>query len=118
MSGFITDSDLVSRGVRYFRSLFILYFLSGINVTSVILFQSLGSSVKAGILAGSRQVLFFAVLLLLLPRFFGVLGVWITLPVSDGMTLVLSVVLLVAEYKRLNSLDRNKVSEQSSYSAP
>ena len=45
-------------------------------------FQSIGMASKAIFLSVSRQVLILIPCLLILPQFYGQLGVWISMPVS------------------------------------
>ncbi len=101
LSWFITDPKVIDWGYNYFRLMLSTFFLAGLNITTVVLFQALGRSVKAGTIAVMRQIVFFFSLLALLPLFFGTIGVWLTMPVSDVLTVLLSLVLLAYEFRRL-----------------
>ena len=100
---FLNDAELSRRGTTYLRVLFSAFFLSGINITTVIFFQALGKSLQAGIVAAARQVVFFGALFWALPVFTGILGIWLVMPVADMLTLLLSVGLLIREFSRLSS---------------
>ena len=72
------------------------------QVTAVQFFQSIGHAGKSIIISMSRQLVFLIPLLLILPNFFGVKGVWYSTPISDFMAFVLSVVMVTIYFKRLD----------------
>ena len=100
---FITDPGLVSWGQGYFRILFAVFFLSSINLTALTLFQALGKGGKAAVLSLSRQIVFFIPIALVLPLFTGVIGLWWAVPASEVLTLFMTLIFLVVEYRRLTS---------------
>ena len=53
-------------------------------------FQSIGKAKLSIFLSLTRQLLFLAPCLLILPRFFELKGIWISLPVSDSLSFVTS----------------------------
>ena len=55
----------------------------GFQMVTSNFFQSIGMASKAIFLSISRQVLVLIPCLLILPRFYGQLGVWISMPISD-----------------------------------
>ena len=55
----------------------------GFQMVTSNFFQSIGMASKAIFLSISRQVLGLIPCLLILPRFYGQLGVWISMPISD-----------------------------------
>lgn len=61
----------------------------------------MGKPVKSAILSLARQIIFFVPAALILPQFFGVVGVLWTGPVADGLAFVLSLVLLLYENHHL-----------------
>jgi putative MATE family efflux protein len=75
--------------------------LIGFQVITSNYFQSVGKPVQGTILGISRQLLIFIPLLLILPRFLGLNGVFLTMPVSDILSVVLSAVFIRRELKRL-----------------
>jgi Na+-driven multidrug efflux pump len=58
-------------------------------------FQSIGMAGKAIFLSLSRQVLFLIPRLVVVPLFFDIKGVWMALPISDAISSVVSVVLIL-----------------------
>jgi len=73
-------------------------------------FQAIGKPVQSTILSLSRQILFFIPSLLLLPAFFEkiglppIYGVYWTFPVSDFLSVVLSGVFVLMEFKKWKKL--------------
>ena len=56
---------------------------------------------QSAILSLARQIIFFVPAALILPVFFGVIGVLWTGPVADGLAFVLSLIFLIVERNRL-----------------
>jgi len=73
--------------------------LVGLNVITSILFQALGKAKPAFLLSISRQLLFLIPLVILLPRFYGLYGVWAAYPISDFLAFLLSGFLLLRVYR-------------------
>ncbi len=97
----VPDPKMVEIGVPFFRILFSTFLLTGVINNSATLFQALGKGWKASIIFLSRQVVFFIPLLIFLPDYFGVNGVWLSIPAAEGLTLIIIAVLLVTEFKKL-----------------
>ena len=72
--------------------------LIGLNVVTSTLFQALGKARPAFLLSISRQLLFLIPLVILLPRLYGLSGVWAAFPVSDFLAFMLSGLLLFRTY--------------------
>lgn len=65
------------------------------------LYQCLGFSIPATVLASCRQGIFFIPIILLAPRFLGLTGVQITQPAADLMTFLISVPFHVYFFRRI-----------------
>lgn len=63
-------------------------------------FQAIGKATPALLLTLTRQGFFFIPLILLLPRFYGELGVWISFPIADLLATVVTGFYLRKEVKR------------------
>ncbi len=97
---FTTDNELIDLSVTGLRYVFILYPIVGFQMTTSMFFQSIGMVKKAIFLSLTRQVIFLIPCLLILPRLWGVNGVWISLPIADFASAILSTVLLVSQLRR------------------
>lgn len=104
LSAFITDINIVETGLRNFRLMYCIFPTYGLLIMVVTYFQSLGKAKKAGLLVILRQLMLVVPLVLILPHLLGgnVLGVWIALPLNDIIILLVALVLIREEYKKLN----------------
>jgi len=66
-----------------------------IMILNMTLFQAIGKPKPAGILAISRQLVFFVPAVLILPHFFGARGIWLAMPLVDGIVVIISVVIMI-----------------------
>jgi len=64
-------------------------------------FQAIGKAVPALLLTLTRQGFFFIPLILILPTFFGELGVWVSFPISDVLATLVTGLYLKNEVKKL-----------------
>ena len=78
--------------------------LNGFQVVSWAYFQAVGKPKQAMILTTTKQVLLVIPLVILLPRFFALDGVWIAMPIADFLAACLAAVLLFVEMRRLREL--------------
>ncbi|MBT8188213.1 MAG: MATE family efflux transporter [Croceitalea sp.] len=62
-------------------------------------FQSIGKAIPALLLTLTRQGFFFIPLILLLPQFFGEMGVWMSFPIADLLATVVTGLYLMREIK-------------------
>jgi len=72
----------------------------GFQITGCNYFQAVGKPVQSTILSLSRQVLIFIPLLLILPKFMGIDGAWITAPIADVLAVTITSVFLFYELRR------------------
>ena len=63
-------------------------------------FQAIGKARPALLLTLTRQGFFFIPLILILPKFFGEFGVWISFPISDVLATVVTAYFLNREVKK------------------
>lgn len=105
---FIKDISIVEKGVGSFRLMYSIFPVLGIFIISVTFFQALGKGSKAGILVMLRQVVVFIPTVIFLPRLMHMLGVWISIPITDGIVLLVAISNLLMEYRRLED-DRKEL---------
>ena len=102
---FSTDAALIENGVFPFRMIMLLFPFIGFQVIGAGFFQSIGKAVPSIVLSLTRQVLFLIPLIILLPLVMGIDGIWISFPVADFLSIVVTGVLLAREIKRINRLE-------------
>lgn len=73
----------------------------GASVIFAGFFQGIGRALPAMFLSLARQVVFFLPGLLILPRLFGLTGLWGAIPVSDGLSFVASLAWTAWMFRRL-----------------
>lgn len=73
------------------------------NKACFIFLQALGKALSSTVLSMLREVVFGVGFAILLPIWFGLDGVLYSMPVSDILTFVVSVVLILGTYRELNS---------------
>ena len=89
--------------VRAFRIYLCLMPLACVNKATFIYLQSLGKAMLSTLLSMVREVVFGVGFALLLPLFFGLDGVLYSMPVSDALTFVISVVAIVSTVRTLKA---------------
>jgi Na+-driven multidrug efflux pump len=77
--------------------------LAAIQITGSVYFQAVGKRGESFVLGLSRQYLILIPIILVLPRFIGVDGVWFAFPLADLIASSLTITLLVREVRRLGS---------------
>ncbi|MDR1601391.1 MAG: MATE family efflux transporter [Tannerella sp.] len=98
-SMFTDEAQLVDLAVPGLRWVFAVYPLVGFQMVSSAFFQSIGKAGKSIVLAMTRQMLFLVPILLVLPNFLGTEGVWMSMTVSDFISVLLAAFLLYNELK-------------------
>ena len=101
-SAFTRDKDLIEIVVPGLRIVMIFFPVIGFQMVASNFFQSIGVPGKAIFMSLTRQVLFLLPLLLMLPSFFGIKGVWYSMPAADLLASVIAAYLLVLQYRKTN----------------
>ena len=101
MRMFTKDPELMASGRNALRLCVVLLPLAGCQVVGAAFFQALGKAIPALLLSLSRQVLVLIPLIIFLPRFFGLNGIWISFPVADVVTFIITMALVSAELKNI-----------------
>lgn len=101
------DAEVIEAGALALRLQCITFPLNAWIVMSNMMLQSIGKALKASIVAGARQGYLFIPLILILPVFFGLLGVQMTQAVADVFTLILSIPLTLSVLKEMKAAESN-----------
>ena len=89
--------------VKAFRVYLCMIVLACVNKATFIFLQAMGKAVESTLLSMVREIVFGVGFALLLPRFFGLDGVLYSMPVSDVLTFMISMYLIIRTHKQLNS---------------
>jgi putative MATE family efflux protein len=93
-SAFTNNSELIDLATVGLRLNLIMFPVVGFQIVSSNFFQSIGKAKISIFLSLTRQVLFLIPALLILPRFFGLNGVWLGGPVADFTSTLLTLFVL------------------------
>jgi putative MATE family efflux protein len=104
-SAFTTDTALLDITETGARIAVTALPLVGLQIVSSSFFQSIGFAAKSIIQSLSRQLIFLVPGILLLPRIWGLNGLWIAMPVSDMLAALLSIYLLVIQIRHLKKME-------------
>ncbi|OGO41618.1 MAG: hypothetical protein A2137_02375, partial [Chloroflexi bacterium RBG_16_58_8] len=92
---FTRDEQLIAKSAYVARLVFIVLPLFGFFTVGSMVFPSVGRAWETFIVAITRPLVFMIPLVVLLPRALWEDGVWLSFPVSDVLTFLLTVALLV-----------------------
>lgn len=95
------DTALINMTADAMVVYFGMAFVIGFQIIGANYFQAVGKARSAAVLSLSRQVLLFIPLLLILPRFWGIDGVWRTAPIADGLSVLITAIFVIREIRRL-----------------
>lgn len=101
VSWFISDSNaqaqaiadnkiLMERTPNALRTVFAATPVIVIQLIGAVYFQAIGKAIPALLLSLTKQGFFLIPLILILPNFFGVWGVWIAFPIADVLSTVVT----------------------------
>jgi len=96
----IKDPILVENNYSLFVIFNSIFFSYAFFAVIINFFIGIGNSKEAGILTCSRQLIFFIPLVFTLPLFWGITGVWISMPLADGLCIILAIILKTRVSKR------------------
>ena len=87
---FTTDQDLLNQTPHAIRIAFLATPLIAIQLVGSAYFQAIGKARPALLLALSKQGFLLIPLILILPSFMGINGIWIAFPIADTLAAILS----------------------------
>lgn len=90
--------------VRAFRIYLCMIVFACVNKAAFIFLQAMGKAAASTMLSMVREIVFGVGFALLLPRFYGLDGVLYSMPVSDILTFVISVIVIALTYRQLGSM--------------
>ena len=97
---FTTDKELIEKSVVAMRYNMALFLIIGAQMVITNFFQSIGKAKVSIFLSLSRQMLILVPLIAILPPLMGLGGIWLALPVSDGLAAIMAYVMLWVYVKR------------------
>ncbi|MBO4827741.1 MAG: MATE family efflux transporter [Prevotella sp.] len=105
---FTTDETLIEMSIQGIRINMLLFPIIGFQAVTTNFFQCIGRVKVSIFLSLSRQLLFLLPLILVLPKFWGLNGVWASLPTSDCISAVVTAVMLIVFMRKFRGERREK----------
>ena len=96
---FTKDPTIIAETPAAMRWVFAATPIVAIQLIGAAYFQAVGKAVPALLLTLSRQGFFFIPLILILPNYFGKIGVWISFPIADLLSTVVTAYFLNREMR-------------------
>lgn len=84
--------ETVRKMVQSGMMIFVISFLfSGINTITSFFFTSIGKAKESAVISSSRGFLLLLICIFTLPVFWGMTGVWLVAPITEGVTFLISI---------------------------
>jgi Na+-driven multidrug efflux pump len=99
MRMFTSDRELLDISVRGLRITTVLFPVIAVQMVISNFFQSVGKAKIAVFLSLTRQLIFLIPFLLLLPRYFGLDGVFMSMPAADLIAFFVTILTFTYQYK-------------------
>lgn len=107
---FTSEPELITKASSGMRLFLLMLPLISTQIVGASYFQAIGEAKKATFLGLLRQVLLLIPLLLILPHFLGLNGVWGAGTLSDFISSLIAIVALKSAFKHLNKLENENQS--------
>ena len=104
---FSQDPQVISMGAPAIRIILLAFPTVGFQVVAAGMYQALGKPLPAIVLALLRQVILLTPLILFLPGLYGLTGIWIAFPISDGTAAIITgwMLIVLLRQMRQHALD-------------
>lgn len=96
------DKDLFAMTVHGFRLYSIAFVFMGINVWGSAFFTALGNGIISASISFLRTLVFQIAVVLILPIFLGIDGIWLAIVVAETLALIVSIFFFVTQRKKYN----------------
>lgn len=95
-------------GTSYFRTFLFFTWLNFLQPISATFFSSIGKAYKGTFLSLTRQILFLLPLIVVLPHFFGIMGVLYAGPIADLLSFAVGLSMVIFEFRNIHKLELEK----------
>jgi putative MATE family efflux protein len=100
MSAFSGEIEFLNEGAQAIRLYSMAYFSLGLRSAPGFFFQGIGQGLPATVLTAVQNVGFLLPLAIILPRFFGLTGLWLAFPIADALALLFGQIWMNIELRR------------------
>lgn len=91
---------LINMAAHGLKIIMMMFPVVGFQIVVGNFFQFIGKAKRAILMSVTRQMLFIVPLLMVLPERWGTDGVWYSMPIADGVSVLLAAVLLVLQLRK------------------
>lgn len=96
--------DVVAQGLSV--AMLVFPFV-GFQIVAGSFFQYIGRAPLAMFLSATRQLLFLLPMLLILPKYYGAMGAWMSMPIADCCSIVVAGTLLYIQVRKLRRMEHD-----------
>jgi putative MATE family efflux protein len=97
VSVFTTDADVIAETPNALRWVFAASPIIALQLIGAAYFQAAGKAIPALLLTLTKQGFFLIPLVLILPNYFGIFGVWVAFPIADILSTIITAYFLRRE---------------------
>ena len=101
ISIFNNDPEFLATGAEAVRIFSLMLFAVGVQISTGFFFQGIGKGLPSLVMASARQVIFLLPFLYILPRVFGLTGLWAVFPTADGLSIIITIVWTLVIFRKL-----------------
>ncbi|NDW09588.1 MATE family efflux transporter [Dysgonomonas sp. 520] len=109
VQAFSSDPEITNLSATALRYITLSFVVVGFQIVTSNFFQSIGMAAKAIFLSLTRQVLFLIPALFIMPRFLGLNGVWLSMPLADLLATITTAVMITWQIKKFKSMEKNGI---------
>lgn len=108
-----TDENLINMGSKGLSIFLLMLPIVGVAVVGTNYYTAVAKAKLSMLLSLLRQVILLIPLIAILPKFFGLTGVWMAQPVADFFTTLITAIMIIIEMKKISrkDLDDGKLEE-------
>ena len=94
------DDELMEMTVSAFRICSFMFIFCGINIFGSAFFTALNNGFISALISFGRTLVFQVICVLVLPQFFGLNGLWLSVVIADVLSLVVTIICLIKYRKK------------------
>jgi putative MATE family efflux protein len=102
---FTTNNELIVLAAHAAKRVFFAKYLIGFIMVGSTVFQATGKALQAFVTAIARPALFLLPLVFILPNYWQLDGVWLAFPITDVLTFILVLILLIPQIKMFRRME-------------
>lgn len=105
-----SDSNLIDMGSRGLSIFLMMLPIVGVAIVGTNYFTAVAKAKLSMLLGLLRQVILLIPLIIILPKFFDLNGVWMAQPVADVITTIITAMAIIVEMKKISSKEISGVN--------